>query len=113
MNPVTIQTAPRVPNTKGFDAHRLHATDHAEVIHIALAPGANLPRHSVPVDAFFYVLEGTATVELDSGRVTLDTGTLMPSAARSPHKIVNEAAGLLRFLVVKTPKPAAPARILE
>lgn len=113
MNPVTIQTAPRVPNTRGFDAHRLHDTDHVEVIHIALGPGASLPRHSVAVDAFFYVLEGTAMVELDSGRVTLDTGALLPSAARSPHRIVNETAGPLRFLVVKTPKPAAPARMLE
>lgn len=113
MNPVTLKTAPRVPDTKGFDAHRLHATDHVEVIHIVLEPGASLPRHSVAVDAFFYVLEGTATVELDSGRVTLDTGALLPSAARSPHRIVNETAGPLRFLVVKTPKPAAPARMLE
>ncbi len=113
MNPVTIQTAPRVPGTRGFDAHRLHATDHVEVIHIALEPGSSLPRHSVAVDSFFYVLEGTATVELESGRVTLETGALLASAANSPHRIVNETAGLLRFLVVKTPKPAAPARMLE
>jgi mannose-6-phosphate isomerase-like protein (cupin superfamily) len=110
---VTLDTAPRIPETVGFTAHRLHATDHVEVVHIDLAPGKSIVRHAAPVDSFFYVLSGAATVEVGAERVTLPAGALLASRARTPHKVWNHSPDPLRFLVVKTPKPLGPPQLFE
>ncbi len=108
MNPIFVETAPRVPGTKGFEAHRLHVTDHVEVIHIALGPGQGLVRHAPPVDTLIYVVAGTATVEAGADKVVVPQGALLPNPARTMHRVVNESDSPLRFLVIKTPKPDRP-----
>jgi mannose-6-phosphate isomerase-like protein (cupin superfamily) len=59
------------------------------------------------VDAFFYVLEGNPAVEIEGESVAAAPGTLIPSSAGHQHSIRNEGDLPARFLVVKTPNPAA------
>ena len=63
--------------------------------------------HKAPVDVFFYVLEGTPQIEIEGETVAAAAGTLIPSTAGRLHSIRNESDGLVRFLVVRTPNPAA------
>jgi quercetin dioxygenase-like cupin family protein len=105
VKPITVAESPVVPNPHGLDAHRLYASPQVEVVHISLPPGKALVRHASPVDTLIYIIDGTATIESDSERVTAPIGTIVPSPARTMHRVLNETAAQLRFLVVKTPKP--------
>jgi len=47
------------------DIRHMHETPHVVVSQIALQPGEAVRPHKAPVDAFFYVPEGTPTVEIE------------------------------------------------
>ena len=68
--------------------------------------------HVTPVDAFFYVLEGSGVVEIGGERQTVSRDMLIDSPARIPHRLLNEGDEAFRFLVVKTPKPTNSTKIL-
>ena len=52
------------PNVHSVEAKRIYDTEYAEVIHMSLAPGQSLKKHTTPVDVFFYILEGKGIVEI-------------------------------------------------
>jgi len=58
--------------------------------------GEVVKSHEAPVDASFYVLEGSPAVEIESVPVAAATGTLIPSTAIHLHSIRNESVGLVR-----------------
>lgn len=80
---------------------------HVVVSQITLEPGEVVKPHKAPVDAFFYVLEGAPSIEIEGETVTLKADALIPSAAGHMHAIRNEGKERVRFLVVKTPNPKA------
>jgi mannose-6-phosphate isomerase-like protein (cupin superfamily) len=63
MRIVSASEAPETDNPHGVSARPLHSSEHVQVSMITLQPGQALKLHSTPVDAFFYVLEGSGTVE--------------------------------------------------
>jgi mannose-6-phosphate isomerase-like protein (cupin superfamily) len=67
---------------------------------------------SMPVDAFFYVLEGTGQVEIAGEVAEVGPDMLIDSPARIPHRLFNESDADFRFLVVKTPGQADATRLL-
>jgi len=99
-------TVPPLPTPEGIDGRRLHRTAKVEVIHLTIKPGGTLPRHSTPVDAFFYVLEGRGVLDAGGESQEIGEGTLVHCPAGSPHIWTNPADQPLRILVVKTPAPA-------
>jgi quercetin dioxygenase-like cupin family protein len=105
---ITPAGAPAVPNNVGLDARRLHATDHVEIVHVTLVPGQNLQRHASPVEAAFYIIEGEGTIESGSESAPVRAGELIPHPARTMHRMINNSAAWLRFLVIKTPRPTEP-----
>jgi quercetin dioxygenase-like cupin family protein len=107
MQTITADQIPVADNPHGVDVRRLYSTPHVVVSQITLEPGEVVKPHKAPVDAHFYVLEGTATVEIEGESVTAGPDTLVPSAAGHLHAIRNESAARVRFLVVKTPNPKA------
>jgi len=96
----------RSENPHGVEAKKIHENENVQTVHITLQPGEKLVRHSTPVDVFFYVLEGTGVVEIGDEAETVDKDTLIESPANIPHEWRNESNAILRFLVVKTPKPS-------
>ena len=103
MKVVDARKATQVPNSHKVDARNLHASDHVQVVMITLQPGEALKRHITPVDACFFVLEGTGIVEVGEERQEVSTDMLVDSPARIPHRLLNEGTVPFRFLVVKTP----------
>ncbi|MCE5215351.1 MAG: cupin domain-containing protein [Methanobacterium sp.] len=77
-----------------------------------MQPGEKLIRHITPVDVFFYVLEGTGIVEIGDEKKEVTTDTLIDSPAKIPYCWYNESDQLLRFLVVKVPKPTQETKLL-
>jgi quercetin dioxygenase-like cupin family protein len=107
MQIITADQMPVADNPHGVDVRHLHKTKDVVVSQITLQPGEIVKPHKAPVDAFFYVLEGAPAVEIEGETVAVAVGTLIPSPAGHLHSIRNESDGLVRFLVVKTPNPAA------
>ncbi len=105
MKTITADQFPVADNPHGVDVRHIHSNPHVQVSQITLQPGEVVKPHKAPVDAFFYVLEGTATVEIEGESVHAARDTLIPSTAGHLHSIRNESAGVVRFLVVKTPNP--------
>lgn len=106
MQTITPDQIPVADNPHDVDVRHLHANPHVAVSQITLEPGEVVKPHKTPVDAFFYILEGTPIVEIEGETVTAAPDTLIPSAPRHLHSIRNESAARVRFLVVKTPNPA-------
>ncbi len=69
----------------GVDARNLYNTKDAMITIITLQPGEQLKRHITPVNAAFYVLEGSGTVEIDDEKQEVSAGTLI----ESPKDIVH------------------------
>ena len=107
MQIITADQMPVADNPHGVDVRRLHETKDVVVSQITLQPGEVVMPHKAPVDAFFYVLEGAPSVEIEGETVAAAPGSLIPSSAGRLHSIRNDSDGLVRFLVVKTPNPAA------
>jgi quercetin dioxygenase-like cupin family protein len=107
MQTLTADQTPLADNPHGVDVRHLYQTADVVVSQITLEPGEVVKPHKAPVDAFFYVVEGTPSITIEDETVTTGPGSLVPSAAGRLHAIRNESGACARFLVVKTPNPKA------
>ena len=98
-------------NVHSVEAKRIYDTENAEAIHMSLAPGQSLKKHTTPVDVFFYILEGKGIVEIGDEKREVEKDTLIDSPKGIPHLLRNVGEGVFRFLVVKVPKQKEPTRI--
>jgi len=64
------------------------------------------------VDVFFYVLEGTGSVEIGDEKKEASKDMLVESPAGIPHRWMNESTGVFRVLVVKIPRPTSETKLL-
>lgn len=99
-------------NPHHVDARKIYDSPHAVAVVITLQPGESLKKHSTPTDVFFYVLEGSAIVEIGTERATVGKDHLVESPARIPHRWINESGAMFRVLVVKVPKPTEETKLL-
>ncbi len=112
MRTIKLNDAEPRKNPHGVDARALHDSEHALVSHITLQPGEALKRHITPVDVVFYVVEGTGVVEVGDEKLEVTADTLIDSPAKIPHCWYNESDAVLRFLVIKVPRPTGPTKVL-
>jgi quercetin dioxygenase-like cupin family protein len=107
MQTITADTIAVADNPHGVDVRHLYSTPHVVVSQITLEPGEVVRPHKAPVDAFFYVLEGTPSIAIGGEAVVAAPDTIVPSALGLVHAIRNETDARVRLLVVKTPNPKA------
>ena len=107
-----VADAPVHQNPHGVDARKLYDTEHAQAVALTLQPGEQLKKHITPVDAIFFVLEGTGIVEVGDEKEEVSANTLIDSPAKIPHCWYNESDSVLRVLVVKVPRQEGPSKIL-
>lgn len=112
MEVVEAKTADLTANPHQVKASKLHDSEHAQVMHIVLEPGESLKKHITPVDVIFYVLEGHGVVEIGEEKQQVGADTLINSPAKIPHCWHNESSSVLRFLVIKVPRPMESTRLL-
>jgi quercetin dioxygenase-like cupin family protein len=112
MKIVTALEQPSTPNPHGITARAMHSTEHTQVSHLTFLPGEKLRWHITPVDAFFYILEGEAQVEIGDESKTVAAGALVHNPAGVKHRILNNSAAKLCVLVVKTPAQQASTQLL-
>jgi len=112
MQVIDALAAAEIPNLHGVSVRALHETEHVQVNLVTLHSGEALKLHVTPVDVFFYVLEGQGIIEIGGEREIVPAGSLVPSPARIPHRLINDGDGLFSVLVVKTPRPTTSSQVL-
>ncbi|MBA4264114.1 MAG: cupin domain-containing protein [Comamonadaceae bacterium] len=65
-----------------------------------------VPHFHVKARQFFYVLSGTATIELGDRAVTLGPNQGFHVPPNSPHRFVNRSSADVMFLVISSPSTA-------
>lgn len=90
----------------------LYDSEHAMAVHITLQAGEKLKKHVTPVDVFFYILEGSPTVEIGEEKQQVAADHLVESPAKVPHCLYNDTDNIARILVVKVPKPTSETKVL-
>ena len=94
------------------DVRKLYDKDSAQAVHITLQPGEALKPHITPVDVFFFILEGTPEVLVGHEKVQVEVNSLVESPKDIVHCLYNNSDKVVRFLVVKAPKPTTQAKLL-
>ncbi len=94
-----------MPTAHNVDARNIYDSQHMMITVISLQPGQSLKRHITPVDVAFYVLEGTGVVEIGEEKQTVTQNSLIESPKDIVHCWYNESKELLRFMVIKAPRP--------
>ena len=112
MQITNVASQPIKQNPHNVDAKKLYDKEHGQAMHIELKPGESLRKHITPVDVFFYVLEGKATIEIGEETEEVSQDNLVESPAKIPHRIMNNSDSTVRFLVVKMPKPTQSTKLL-
>jgi quercetin dioxygenase-like cupin family protein len=113
MKTIHISNAEIVNNPHSVKSQKLHSSEHVSLMQITLRPREKLRQHITPVDALFYVLEGTGIVEIGDEKKEVSKDTLIDSPKGIMHCWYNEGDSLLRFLVIKTPFPKEPTIFLD
>ncbi len=101
-----LEEAGVMNNAHNVDARNLYNTPDAMITIITLQPGQSLKRHITPVDVAFYVLEGRGVVEIGEEQEEVSGGTLVESPKDIVHCWYNRSSEVLRFMVVKAPRPS-------
>jgi len=98
----------------GINVRKLIEYEHASVVLIELKNGEGLKPHITPVDVFFYILEGKGEVSIGTEKAIVEKDDLIFSPKNIVHGLSNPSfEGTFKFLVVKTPAPTAPTKILN
>jgi quercetin dioxygenase-like cupin family protein len=112
MDTIDKRTAQHYRWGEGCDGWRLAETAVLSVIEERMPPGASEVRHfHEKATQFFYVLQGTLTIEVEGREHVLDKRQGIQIAAGQAHRVRNRAASDAEFLVVSSP-PSRDDRIL-
>ena len=93
-------------NPRGVAARRLIERDAVQVVNLDLKPGEVVKTHVTPVDVFFYVIEGSGTVEIGNESERVRAGDIVVSPKNIPHGLRAGENDRFSVLVVKTPNPS-------
>ncbi len=91
-------------NPHGLDVKVMYNDPSAQALLITLQPGQSMKPHTTPVDVFFFVFEGTATVHIGEETESFVAGTLIESPKDIVHHLSNQSDAPARVLVVKAPR---------
>ena len=86
------------------DGWHLAKSDKLSVIQESVPAGCSEVMHLHTVaEQFFYILSGTATIQLQDQVLILESGQGLHIMPQTPHQLRNHHTETLKFLVVSTP----------
>ena len=101
------QDQPIKETTHKIDVREMYNKDSAQVMLMALKPGESLKPRKMPVDVFFFIVEGTPTIHIGYESKVCEKDSLIESPADIGHYISNESDKTARIMVVKAPRPTS------
>ncbi len=108
-----LEDATVVDDAHHCDVRNLYSKETLSVTVITLEPGKSLKKHITPVDVAFCVLAGEGVVEIGDEQMPVGSGTLVESPKGIVHCWHNRSRDLLRFMVIKAPRPIEATVFME
>ena len=100
-----LESVPVMDTAHNVDARNLYSSEYVMLTVITLQPGEELKRHITPVDVVFYVLSGIGVVQIGNEQLEVDENTMIESPKDILHCWYNRSTAILRFMVIKAPRP--------
>lgn len=114
MKPVSIKNTEHYNWGNNCDGWHLLKNDDLSVIQEKVPPGCSEVKHFHKVShQFFYVLKGTATIEIDNDIFHLNTFEGIEIKPGQVHQLRNETNSDLEFIVVSSPKSHGDRVVVE
>jgi mannose-6-phosphate isomerase-like protein (cupin superfamily) len=105
LTPATINNAEHYTWGEDCDGWHLVKTENLSVIQERVPPGKSERKHFHEKSRqFFYVLEGTATLEVGDQLITLREREGIEISPSVPHRLLNNSTKDLEFLVISAPR---------
>ncbi|MCC3144523.1 cupin domain-containing protein [Halanaerobium sp. Z-7514] len=90
-------------NKRGVVAKAVLKNDNAQVMNLILSPGDLVPPHQVPVDVFFYIVDGKGTLSIGDDSAVVEAGTVITCPPNTKMKLEADRGEKFEVLKVKTP----------
>jgi len=96
-----IETGETVYEQDGCKGVRLYESDGNEYVHLSLAPGGEIPEHSLPLAVSFYVLRGSGVCTVSGNPVSASEGDMLECPPNELRGWKNTSDEPLEVLVIK------------
>ncbi len=90
-------------NKRGVIAKKLLKHDHAQIMNLVLSPGDVVPEHSVPVDVFFYIVEGKGRLQIGDEESVVEAKDIITCPPNTKMSLEADQGEKFVVLNVKTP----------
>ncbi|WP_018248693.1 cupin domain-containing protein [Orenia marismortui] len=90
-------------NKRGVVAKKLLKHDNAQIMNLVLSPGDVVPEHSVPVDVFFYIVEGKGTLQIGDEESVVEAKDIIICPPNTKMSLKADQEEEFVVLNVKTP----------
>ena len=90
-------------NKRGVIAKKLIDHENTKVMNLVLSSGDSIPEHSVPVDVFFYVVEGKGTLQIGDESVVVTSNDIVTVPPETKMSVKADQGEKFSVLNVKTP----------
>lgn len=90
-------------NKRGVTAKQLLKNDNVQVMNLVLNPGDKVPAHSVPVNVFFYIVEGKGTLKIGEEEAEVEARDIITCPPNTEMELTADQDEVFKVLNVKTP----------
>lgn len=98
---ISYSESPSMQNQHGVDVRKMYEDGKIQVLQICLKPGDCIEKHTMPLDAIFYIIEGKGIVSIGNEDNEVIRDTLIASPAQLERGWKNTGDTPLRILVTK------------
>ncbi|HCX65774.1 MAG TPA: cupin domain-containing protein [Eubacteriaceae bacterium] len=103
MNIIKMKEVEGKINKRGVEAKQLISHDDTRVMNLNLKPGDEVPAHSVPVEVFFYVVDGKGTIQIGEEKAAVEATDIVLCPKNTKMALFADQDSNFSVLNVKTP----------
>ena len=90
-------------NKRGVVAKKILKNDDVQIMNLILEPGDVVPEHSVPVNVFFYIVEGKGSLQIGDEEKVVEARDIIPCPPNTKMRLEADQGEKFVVLNVKTP----------
>ncbi|MFW6035556.1 MAG: cupin domain-containing protein [Halothermotrichaceae bacterium] len=90
-------------NQRGVVAKPILRHENAQIMNLVLQPGDVVPPHAVPVDVFFYIVEGKGTLKIGDEEAVVEAKDIITVSPDTTMSLEADQGEKFVVLNVKTP----------
>ncbi|GAB6137809.1 cupin domain-containing protein [Halanaerobaculum tunisiense] len=88
---------------EGITVKKILKNEDTQVMNLVLKPGDEVPEHSVPVNVFFYIVEGRGTLRIGDEKKVVEAKDIIPCSPNTKMSLQADQGEEFVVLNVKTP----------